>query len=68
VLRGFGAATAGAPDELTDGGQLTTAPPAPFLPAEVHGKPIVAVAALCGRAAPRTATPRRGRSASWPRW
>ncbi|MET8152279.1 FAD-binding oxidoreductase [Actinoplanes sp. NPDC049668] len=46
VLRGFRAATSGAPDELTTVVNLTTAPPAPFLPAEVHGKPIVAVAGL----------------------
>jgi FAD/FMN-containing dehydrogenase len=43
VLRGFRAAAAQAPDELSMAVNLTTAPPAPFLPAEVHGKPIVAV-------------------------
>jgi FAD/FMN-containing dehydrogenase len=43
VLRGFRAAAAGAPDELSLAINLTTAPPAPFLPEEVHGKPIVAV-------------------------
>ena len=43
VLRGFRAATAGAPDELSMVVNLTTAPPAPFLPEEVHGKPIIAV-------------------------
>jgi FAD/FMN-containing dehydrogenase len=43
VLRGFRAAAAGAPDELSLAVNLTTAPPAPFLPEEVHGKPIIAV-------------------------
>jgi FAD/FMN-containing dehydrogenase len=43
VLRGFRAAAAKAPDELSMAVNLTTAPPAPFLPEEVHGKPIIAV-------------------------
>ncbi|WP_432885460.1 FAD-binding oxidoreductase [Kribbella sp. CA-245084] len=43
VLRGFGTAAAGAPDDLSLAINLTTAPPLPFLPEEVHGKPIVAV-------------------------
>lgn len=43
VLRGFGAAAGAAPDELSLAINLTTAPPLPFLPEEVHGKPIVAV-------------------------
>jgi FAD/FMN-containing dehydrogenase len=43
VLHGFRAATAGAPDELSTVVNLTTAPPLPFLPPEVHGKPIIAV-------------------------
>src|SRR4051812_32481892 len=43
VLRGFRAAAAGAPDNLSMAVNLTTAPPAPFLPEEVHGKPIIAV-------------------------
>jgi FAD/FMN-containing dehydrogenase len=43
VLDGFRAASASAPDELSLAVNLTTAPPLPFLPAEVHGKPIVAV-------------------------
>lgn len=34
------------PDELTTLVNLTTAPPAPFLPEASHGKPIVAVAAV----------------------
>ena len=34
------------PDETTTMINLTTAPPAPFLPEEVHGKPIVAVLAV----------------------
>jgi FAD/FMN-containing dehydrogenase len=43
VLRGFREAAAGAPDELSLAINLTTAPPLPFLPEEVHGKPIIAV-------------------------
>jgi FAD/FMN-containing dehydrogenase len=43
VLRGFRTAAAGAADELSMVVNLTTAPPAPFLPEEVHGKPIIAV-------------------------
>jgi FAD/FMN-containing dehydrogenase len=35
----------GLPDELTPILNLTTAPPAPFLPEELHGKPVVAVIA-----------------------
>ena len=34
------------PDELTTLANLTTAPPAPFLPEAVHGKPIVAIVAV----------------------
>jgi FAD/FMN-containing dehydrogenase len=34
------------PDETTTLVNLTTAPPAPFLPEEVHGKPVVAVVAV----------------------
>ncbi|TDO59996.1 FAD/FMN-containing dehydrogenase [Kribbella sp. VKM Ac-2571] len=43
VLRGFGVAAGAAPDELSLAINLTTAPQLPFLPEEVHGKPIVAV-------------------------
>ena len=43
VLQGFGEAAASAPDELSMAINLTTAPPLPFLPEEIHGKPIVAV-------------------------
>jgi FAD/FMN-containing dehydrogenase len=43
VLNGYRDACAGAPDELTTVLNLTTAPPAPFLPEAVHGLPIVAV-------------------------
>ncbi|MFI5889917.1 FAD-binding oxidoreductase [Actinoplanes sp. NPDC051513] len=35
-----------APDELSVVINMTTAPPAPFLPEEVHGKPIVAVVGM----------------------
>jgi FAD/FMN-containing dehydrogenase len=38
-------AAAGVPDQLTPLVNLTTAPPAPFLPEELHGKPVVAVVA-----------------------
>jgi FAD/FMN-containing dehydrogenase len=34
------------PDELTTLANLTTAPPAPFLPEESHGKPVIAVIAV----------------------
>jgi FAD/FMN-containing dehydrogenase len=34
------------PDEMTTLVNLTTAPPAPFLPESVHGKPVVAVLAV----------------------
>src|SRR3954470_2095704 len=44
------------PDEVTTLVNLTTAPPAPFLPEEVHGKPIVAVIAV------HSGEPERGRA------
>jgi FAD/FMN-containing dehydrogenase len=43
VLHGYRAACAAAPDELTTLVNLTTAPPVPFLPASVHGGPIIGV-------------------------
>jgi FAD/FMN-containing dehydrogenase len=43
ILDGFRTAAAGAPDELSTVLNLTTAPPVPFLPPEVHGKPVVAL-------------------------
>lgn len=43
------------PDEMTTLINLTTAPPAPFLPEAVHGKPIVAVIAV------HAGEPERGR-------
>ena len=49
VLRGYRAACAQAPDELTTLVNLTTAPPVPFLPESVHGTPIIAVGGCwCG--------------------
>jgi FAD/FMN-containing dehydrogenase len=45
VLAGWRDAVAGAPDELTTLIDLTTAPPAPFLPADLHGKKIAIVSA-----------------------
>ena len=44
VLRGYRAACADAPDDLTTLVNLTTAPPVPFLPESVHGTPIIGVA------------------------
>ena len=38
--------TVSMPDELTTLVDLTTAPPVPFLPESVHGKPVVAVGAV----------------------
>ena len=43
ILRGYRAYTADLPDEMTTLVNLTTAPSAPFLPADVHGKKVVAV-------------------------
>jgi FAD/FMN-containing dehydrogenase len=43
ILRGYREYTAQLPDEMTTLVNLTTAPPAPFLPDSVHGKKIVAV-------------------------
>jgi FAD/FMN-containing dehydrogenase len=43
VLRGYRAACASAPDELTTLVNMTTAPPVPFLPESVHGQPIIGV-------------------------
>jgi FAD/FMN-containing dehydrogenase len=67
VLRGFREAAAGAPDELSMAINLTTAPPLPFLPEEVHGKPIIAVLGVWW-AEPRMVTRRPGRSAGSRRW
>jgi len=43
VLSGYNAACAAAPEDLSTVLNLTTAPPVPFLPESVHGKPIIAV-------------------------
>ena len=53
------------PDELTTLANLTTAPPAPFLPEAVHGKPIVAVVAV--HAGEPEQRPRAGAAAQGPR-
>jgi len=45
VLRFYREFIAAAPDELTTIFELSVAPPVPFLPAEVHGKPVVMVGA-----------------------
>jgi FAD/FMN-containing dehydrogenase len=51
VLRAWRDWLPGVPDELTTLVNLLTAPPAPFLPEEWHGRPLVAiVAAHCGHA------------------
>jgi len=36
-----------APEELTDGAVLMNAPPAPFIPVEAHGTPVVGLYAVC---------------------
>jgi len=46
LLRAFRDWSETAPDEITGLVNLTTAPPVPFLPKSVHGKPIVVVAAV----------------------
>ncbi|HKQ59299.1 MAG TPA: FAD-binding oxidoreductase [Candidatus Eisenbacteria bacterium] len=46
ILRKYDDFTAQAPDDLTVWAVLRLAPPLPFLPAEVHGKGIVALALL----------------------
>jgi hypothetical protein len=46
ILRGWRDWLPSAPDELTTLVNLTTAPPAPFIPEEWHGKLVVAVAAM----------------------
>jgi FAD/FMN-containing dehydrogenase len=51
VLAFYREFTATAPDELTTIFELSVAPPAPFLPEDVHGKPIVMVGA-CYAGAP----------------
>jgi FAD/FMN-containing dehydrogenase len=49
VLRGWRDLTRSAPRELTSLVNLTTAPPVPFLPEQVHGSPIAAIALMhCG--------------------
>jgi FAD/FMN-containing dehydrogenase len=45
VLRSYRDCVAGAPDELTTIVILTKAPPAPFLPGHLHGRPVVILAA-----------------------
>ena len=54
---GYRRPCATAPDELTTMVNLTTAPPVPFLPESVHGKPIVAVVG-CWSGTATTATAR----------
>jgi FAD/FMN-containing dehydrogenase len=54
VLAGFAAASAAAPDELTTIGYVMPLPPAPFVPAEAHGK-IALVAMMAWSGAPEQA-------------
>jgi FAD/FMN-containing dehydrogenase len=46
VLRGWRDCADAAPDELSTACVLLTAPPAPFVPPELHGKPVLGMAAL----------------------
>src|SRR3954471_7139913 len=46
VITGWRKLTETMPDELTSLINLTTAPPVPFLPEAVHGKPIVVIGAM----------------------
>ncbi|HUD72750.1 MAG TPA: FAD-binding oxidoreductase [Dongiaceae bacterium] len=46
VLRGYREFAAGAPEDLTVWAVLRDAPPLPFLPAETHGKGMIALALL----------------------
>ncbi|MCW2952164.1 MAG: linked oxidase domain protein [Conexibacter sp.] len=46
ILRFYREWTEAAPDELTTLVSLATAPPAPFLPEEWHGRPVVVIPAL----------------------
>ncbi len=46
VMRGWRDCADGAPDELSTACVVVTAPPEPFVPAELHGKPVVGMAAL----------------------
>lgn len=46
LLEHYREATAGMPDAVTSALIFLTGPPAPFLPPELHGAPLVAVAAL----------------------
>ena len=49
VLRAFRALSQTAPDELTMVAIATVAPPAPFVPPSLHGKPVVVIACCwCG--------------------
>jgi FAD/FMN-containing dehydrogenase len=46
VLRAYREVMAGAPDELCGGAAIITAPPAPWVPDELHGRRTVAIIAL----------------------
>src|SRR3954453_20328801 len=53
ILRGWREWLPSAPDELTTVVNLTTAPPAPFIPEAWHGKPVVAVVGVYAGAVER---------------
>jgi FAD/FMN-containing dehydrogenase len=62
VLRFYREFAAGAPDELTSMAFLMTAPPAPFVPEGLRGRPSIAVLVCCAgaaEAAERTVAPLR---------
>jgi FAD/FMN-containing dehydrogenase len=48
VIDHFRAVTASAPLELTHVLAIRVAPPAPFLPESIHGKPVIGIAAMYG--------------------
>ncbi|MBL0888457.1 FAD-binding oxidoreductase [Myceligenerans indicum] len=54
VLSDVVAAIAAAPDDLSGMVNVMLAPPAPFLPADLHGKPVI-MALVCWSGAPRDA-------------
>jgi hypothetical protein len=53
VLRSYRDCVAGATEELTIIVILTKAPPAPFLPEHLHGRPVVILAAYYAGTLPR---------------
>ncbi|MFK4149911.1 FAD-binding oxidoreductase [Streptomyces sp. NPDC004065] len=66
VVTGWRELTADMPDELTTVVNLTTAPPVPFLPPEVHGTRVAVVAGLYA-GTPEAGSPPWRRCAAWAR-